>query len=82
MFTVARVKRFMHDNHMSIFLGSLVSIFVLVIFLSIVNADWTVSLGAIGAVLSFVYFVQKQQLEEARLVSQAVHTGRLSGQRE
>ena len=72
MFVDARVKRFMHDNHMGIFLFSLVSIAGLAIVVGLVGADWRVSLGAIGVLLSFVYFVQKQQLEEARLIKELV----------
>lgn len=57
MFADARVKRFMHDNHMSIFLLTSVLVVGLTIVFSLVGADWGVSLGAIGALLSFVFFV-------------------------
>jgi len=62
----------MHDRHMSIFLLTLVSTIGLTIIFSLFGADWRVSLGATGALLSFVYFVQKQQLEEATLIKDLV----------
>lgn len=72
MFANAKVKRFMHDNHMSMFLLALVSVVGLTIVFGLVGADWRISLGAIGASLSLVYFVQKQQLEEANLIKELV----------
>ncbi len=62
----------MQDNHGSIFLFCLVFIVGLTIVFSLVGADWRISLGTIGALLSFVYFVQKQQLEEAKLIKELI----------
>ncbi len=68
----AKVKRFVQDNHMSIFLLSLAFIAGLTVVFGLVGAGRTVSLGAVGVLLSFVYFVQKQQLEEAKLIKDLV----------
>ncbi len=57
------IKWIVHNNYFAIVLVAfLIAFFLFIFFLS----DWKILLTIFGTLLSFVYFIQKQQLDEAK----------------
>jgi hypothetical protein len=65
-----RTKWFLHEHYVAI----VILIFLLSIasaaILYVKGADWKITLTITGGLLSFIYFIQKQQLEEAKFVNE------------
>jgi len=62
-----RIKWFVHHHYLAIVALTLLIVVILTSILYANGADWKVLLAVIGGLLSFVYFIQKQQLDEAKL---------------
>ncbi len=67
-----KAKWFIHNHYLAIVLCILILTVVLTAVLYAVGADWKFLLAVIGGLLSFVYFIQNQQLEEARLLKELI----------
>lgn len=61
-----KIKWFFHENYFALVLMTFLAVAILAPVLYVNNADWKVLLTVVGTLLSFVYFIQKQQLDEAK----------------
>ena len=61
-----KIKWFVHENYFVLVLMTFLSLAILAPLLFAKGADWKVLLTVVGTLLSFVYFIQKQQLDEAK----------------
>ncbi len=68
----ARAKWFIQRHYLTIVACVFVFSIVLAVALYVNGADWKISLAIVGGLLSFIYFIQKQQLEEAKLIKELV----------
>ena len=62
-----RIKWFVHRHYLAIVSLILLITLLFAIVLYVKGSDWKLLLAVVGGLLSFVYFIQKQQLDEARL---------------
>jgi hypothetical protein len=67
-----KIKWFTQENYFLIVL----TIFLVLIILSLIfyvnEADWKILFTMAGSIISFAYFIQKQQLEEAKFINELV----------
>jgi hypothetical protein len=66
----AKIKWFIHENYFAIILFTFLALAILAPILYVKGADWKVLLTIVGSLLSFVYFIQKQQLDEAKFLNE------------
>ncbi|MGI8641732.1 MAG: hypothetical protein ACR2MG_17530 [Pyrinomonadaceae bacterium] len=59
-----KIKWSIHENYFALVLLAFLLAFLSLIILS--GSDWKILLTIVGTLLSFVYFIQKQQLDEAK----------------
>ncbi len=61
-----KIKWLIHENYFLLVLLTFLALAILAPILYVNNADWKILLTIVGTLLSFVYFIQKQQLDEAK----------------
>ncbi len=61
-----KIKWFVHENYFALVLMTFLALAILAPILFAKGADWKVLLTVVGTLLSFIYFIQKQQLDEAK----------------
>jgi hypothetical protein len=66
----AKIKWFIHENYFAIVSLTFLVLTILALVLYVKGADWKVLLTVVGSLLSFVYFIQKQQLDEAKFLNE------------
>jgi hypothetical protein len=66
----AKIKWFIHENYFAIVSLTFLVLIILAPILYLKGADWKVLLTVVGSLLSFVYFIQKQQLDEAKFLNE------------
>ena len=59
-----KIKWFIHENYFALVLLSFLFAFLFSIVFA--GSDWRILLTVVGTLLSFIYFIQKQQLDEAK----------------
>jgi hypothetical protein len=62
-----RAKWFIHRNYLTIVAIVFLATVALAVVLYLAKVDWKISFPILGSLFSFIYFIQKQQLDEARL---------------
>jgi hypothetical protein len=62
-----KFKWFVHRNYLVIVIIAFLLTSLAAGFLYVRGVDWRISLPVIGGLVSFMYFIQKHQLDEARL---------------
>ena len=67
-----KAKWFIQDHYLAIISCVLLLAILLSVVLYLVGADWKALLSVIGGLLSFVFLIQRQQLEEARLIKELI----------
>ncbi|WP_434685348.1 hypothetical protein [Pseudanabaena minima] len=65
-----KIKWCIHRNYLKIIFGILFIAIILGVVLYIRGCDWKISLTIMGGLISFIYFIQKQQLDEAKLFNE------------
>ena len=60
-----KIKWFIHENYFALVSLTFLPLAILAPILYVKGADWKVPFTVVGSLLSFVYFIQKQQLDEA-----------------
>lgn len=65
-------KWWIYNNYLTIVSCALALTAVLTVALYLTGANWQALLGVVGGLLSFVFFVQRQQLEEAKLIKELI----------
>ncbi len=66
------IKWFIYRHYLLMVFASFVLTILAAAILYAVGADWKVLLSVVGGLLSFIYFVQRQQLEEAKLIKDLI----------
>ncbi len=62
-----KFKWFIHRYYLTIVATTFLSTIILAVVLYIKGVDWKILLTVIGGLISFIYFIQNQQIDEARL---------------
>lgn len=65
-----KIKWFIHENYFSIVLLTFLVLIILALILYVKGVDWKILLTVVGSLLSFVYLIQKQQLDEAKFLNE------------
>ena len=65
-----RIKWFIQGYYFSIVSIMFVILIILAVILYANSADWKILLTLGGGLISFVYFIQKQQLDEAKFINE------------
>ncbi|MDG2991855.1 hypothetical protein L3556_13080 [Candidatus Synechococcus calcipolaris G9] len=65
-----KIKWLIHDNYYCIVLSIFIILIIFVPVLYVCGKDWKVLLTLVGSLLSFFYFLQKQQLDEAKFLNE------------
>lgn len=63
-----KIKWFVFENYFAIILFAFLSAFLSLIIFA--GTDWKILLTIVGTLLSFVYFIQKQQLDETKFINE------------
>ena len=66
----AKIKWLVHENYFAIVLFTFLVLIILAPILYLTGVDWKVLLTVVGGLFSFVYFIQKQQLDEAKFLNE------------
>lgn len=65
-----KAKWFLHKYYLAIVAAIFFTSVFIALILYINNTDWKITLTVFGGLISFVYFIQKQQLDEAKFVNE------------
>ena len=62
-----KFKWFIHRHYIYITIIAFAATMIVTVYLFSSGADWKLLLPVVGVLISFIYFIQKHQLDEARL---------------
>src|SRR6266498_1993708 len=65
-----KIKWFIHENYFSIVFIIFLALIILAVMLYVNGSDWKILITVIGGFISFAYFIQKQQLDEAKFANE------------
>jgi hypothetical protein len=65
-----KTKWFIHKYYFTIAISTLLLVILLAPIFYLKGADWKVLLAVIGGLSSFFFFIQKQELEEAKFINE------------